>query len=168
MIKYTLRPPALKPISGTRHAADADCPDASWKRLTNEQKKRLAILARQGYAKLQITGVTFDDWRHEVAIQACGLRISEATQAHWADLKSAFQIHAGQPDKAFQTQMREGDNKRRVAMFKLTQACQERGLHMSYPDSICHTQFKLPISEASAKQIWCLFYTVTNRRRPSA
>lgn len=168
MKTYVLRPPALKPISGARHAGDAECPDAGWKRLSNEQKGRLSMLAGQAYERLKVYGISLKEWRHQTAIDACGHRISEATQSHYPDLLSAFQILAGQPEKAFKTQMRSGDNKRRVAMFKLTEACQERGLHMSYPDSICHTQFKIPISEASAKQIWCLFYTVTKRRKPTA
>jgi hypothetical protein len=166
-MKYTLRPPALKPIAGARHAADAPCPDAAWKRLTRNQKAGLSILARRAYDHQRVTGSTPDQWRHEQAIRACGLRISEATQQHWADLKSAFQILAGEDGKAFQTQVREGDNKRRIAMYKLTQACRERGLHPSYPAAICHTQFKVPLAEASAKQLWCLFYTITNRRKPT-
>ena len=54
--RYTLRPhpgkaapaaPRLKPISDTRHAGDAGCPDAAWKALSKEQKARLSILAAQ-------------------------------------------------------------------------------------------------------------------------
>ena len=173
--QYTIKPypgrakpaagPRLKPISDTRHAGDAGCPDAAWKALSREQKARLSILAAKAYQAQQVQGMTVDEWRREVSIRACGMRISEATNAQWADLKSAFLSLAGKPEQAFETQLREADNKRRIAMHKLTTACRERGLHVSYPGSICHAQFKVPLAEASAKQLWCLFYTVTNRRK---
>lgn len=160
-----MKPIYLKPISDTSHRADKHCPDGGGKPLTRTQKSRLAILARQAFAHQKVTGVPFGDWRHDVAIQACGVRISEATQQHWPNLKAAFQDLAGEHDKAFRTQLRDGDNKRRVALHKLTTACTERGLHPSYAASICQTQFKCPLDSASAKQLWCLFFTVTNRRK---
>jgi hypothetical protein len=173
MRTYFLRPrdgfraaAPVKPIPAARHADDAACPDAGWKPLSKEQKARLSILARKAAEVQGITGgyKAADAWRHEISIKACGVRISEATQCHWADLKSAFEDLGGRPEKAFQTQMREGDNKRRVAMWKLTQALAAKGLQTAYAGVICRAQFKCQLEEASAKQLWCLFYTVTNRK----
>ena len=174
MKTYTLRKPAfaapasrtrLQPIGTARHSRDAECPDAGWKRLSNNQKARLSMLARKAYVLQRVQGMDFDEWRHEIAINACGVRISEATQSHWADLKTAFQDLAGDPVGAMNTQIREGDNKRRVAMHKLTTALAAKNLPAAYAASICFAQFKVPLAEASAKQIWCLFYTVQNRRQ---
>ena len=159
--------PKLRSISDKRHSEDAGCPDAGWKPLSSQQKNRLAILARQAFENLKVQGMTATEWRHEMAIQKVGCRISEAKQKHWTDLKSMFQDLAGKHGPAYKTQIRAADNKRRVALHKLTLAIQERNLHISYAQSICMTQFKVPLEEASAKQIWCLFYTVTNRRRKS-
>ena len=177
MRTYILRPrhaapkPAvtLKPIPGAKHVDDAACPDAGWKPLTNEQKARLSILARKAAEVQRVAGgyKAVDAWRHEISIKACGVRISEATQSHWADLKSAFEDLGGRPEKAFHTQMREGDNKRRIALWKLTQALAAKGLHPGYAAAICRAQFKCSLEDASAKQLWCLFYTVTNRRKKS-
>jgi len=167
MTTYTLRKPALKPIPERRRAADRDCPDAGWKRLTNAQKSRLSILARKAYAHQRVQGIPLDEWRHEVSISACGLRISEATQRHWADLKSAFQDLAGEHAQAFKTQLRDGDNKRRIALHKLTQECQAKGLDIAYAERICVAQFKIPLAEASAKQLWCLYFTITKRGKTS-
>lgn len=164
MIRYTLKP-RLAPIADSRHAEDDRCPDGGNNPLTRKQKSRLSILARKAFTHQQIQGVSPEDWRHDTAISACGFRISEASQKHWADLQSAFQDLAGEEGKAFRTQVRAGDNKRRVALHKLTTAITERGLHISYAESISMAQFKVPIAQASAKQIWCLFYTVTNRRK---
>lgn len=172
MKTYTLRKPAfaapvsrtrLQPIGTARHSRDTECPDAGWKRLSNKQKARLSMLAAKGYAFQRVQGMSLEDWRHEIAIRACGVRISEATQDHWADLKTAFLDLAGDPVGAMRTQLREGDNKRRIALHKLTKACEQRGLAMSYAESICRDQFKVPVSQASAKQIWCLFFTISKR-----
>lgn len=157
----------LKPIGTAKHADDKDCPDASWKPLSKEQKARLSISARKA-AEVQgvsLKGKDLAEWRQEVSIRACGVRISEATQAHWADLKSAFEDLGGKPEQAFLTQLREGDNKRRVAMHKLQKELEAKGLAIGYAAAICKTQFKLPLDQASAKQLWCLFYTVKNRRK---
>ena len=163
---YTLRPPALRPVPASKHAQDAACSDGGWHPLTKEQKRDLSILARKAATAQGITGTkAIDAWRHEVALKACGHRISEATQRNWADIKSAFEDLAGRPEKAFQTQMRDGDNKRRVALYKLTQALSAKGLATTYAAAICRVQFKCPLEEASAKQLWCLFYTVTNRKK---
>jgi hypothetical protein len=161
-MKYT-----LLPIGAAAHRGDAACPDAGWKPLTTHQKARLSILARQAAEAqgVSLRSADLAEWRHAISIRACGLRISEATQKHWTDLKSAFQDLAGQPEKAFNTQMRDGDNKRRIALHKLTQELAGKGLHPSYAASICMAQFKVPLDQASAKQLWCLFYTISNRRK---
>lgn len=160
------RPAALQPISTARHAGDGDCPDGSWKALSKEQKARLSISARKAAAVQGVSLKSKDlvEWRHEVSIRACGVRISEATQAHWADLKAAFEDLGGQPEAAFLTQLREGDNKRRIAMWKLEKELEKKGLATGYAAAICKTQYKIPLAQASAKQLWCLFYTVKNRR----
>ncbi len=158
--------PVLKPIGEARHIEDDSCPDAGWKALTKNQKTRLSIMARKA---AEVQGVSLkskdlDEWRHAVCIKACGVRITEATQSNWADLKSAFEDLGGKPEQAFETQLREGDNKRRVAMYKLTQALSGKGLDIGYAAKICRTQFKSELDQASAKQLWCLFYTVTKRK----
>ena len=154
-----------RPIPGAKHAEDGKCPDASWKALSKIQKARLSMLAAKAYAFQNIgPAVTLAEWRREESIRACGLRISEATQAHWADLQSAFQDLAGMPGRAFATQMREGDNKRRVALHKLASELAAKGLHPSYAASICRCQYKCALEDASAKQIWCLYFTIKNRR----
>lgn len=159
-MKYT-----LKPISDTRHREDAQFSDAGWHPLTNKQKGILSMLAARAAAKAGMSdSKAVTAWRRETAIIACGRRISEATQANWADLKSMFLSAAGEVEKAFTTQLREGDNKRRVAMHKLTTALAAKNLPAAYAASICFAQFKVPLAEASAKQLWCLFYTVQNRR----
>lgn len=167
MKTYILKPYTLNPIGEARHSEDSSCPDAGWKALTKNQKTRLSIMARKAAETqgVSLKSRDLEEWRHEVCIRACGCRISEATQANWADLKSTFEDLGGQPEQAFLTQIREGDNKRRVAVHKLTQALAGKGLDVSYAAKICQVQYKVPLDQASAKQLWCLFYTVTNRKK---
>jgi hypothetical protein len=172
MITYTLSKPLppravkLQPIADRHHAADAACPDGGWKALTREEKKRLCMLAASAAKArgLDLRGKTLDAWRAAESIKACGLRISEATHAHWADIKAHFECLGGQYEKAFETQLRDGDNKRRVAMHKLQNELAAKRLPPAYAESICRTQYKVGLAEASAKQLWCLFYTVKNRK----
>ena len=144
--------------------ADAALPDGGWRPLTRWQKARLAMTARKAYDRLKVQGMTLDEWRQEIAIRACGRRVSEACQCHWAELMAAFLNLNGASDKALNVLLREGDNKRRVAMHKLTQELAKKGLEVGYAAAICSKQFKCALADASAKQIWCLFFTVKNRR----
>lgn len=160
----------LKPISTARHRDDSKCPDAGWKGLSDGQKARLSIMARKAAIKqgVSLKKKHLDEWRHSVAIRACGVRISEATQSHWDDLFSAFLDLGGKPEAAMNAQIRGLDNKRRIAMHKLTKALEANSLHPSYAETICQTQYRIPLADASAKQLWCLFFTVTNRAKAKA
>ncbi|MEO5915599.1 MAG: hypothetical protein ABIS50_15300 [Luteolibacter sp.] len=166
MRTYILTKPRLKPIATARHAEDAKCPDGGWKPLTKGEKAALSILARKAAVVqgVSLKKLDLDAWRQQISVKACGRRISEAVHDDWADIKSAFEDLAGQPEKAFSTQLRSGDNKRRVAMHKLTEALTKKNLNPSYAASICRAQFKVNLEEASAKQLWCLFYTINGRK----
>ena len=167
MKTYTLKKSyPLKPIGEARHAADQACPDAAWKALTKSEKMRLSQLAASAAKAmgLDLRGKALDAWRAEQSIAACGVRISEATHANWADIKAHFEDLGGRPDAAFRTQLREGDNKRRIAMWKLEKELAAKNLATGYADAICRTQFKVPMDQASAKQLWCLYFTVKNRK----
>ena len=57
--------------------------------LTKEQKQQIAILARMAFKG---ANKEFTAWRHAVAIEACGKRITAATQADFENLKNAFSL----------------------------------------------------------------------------
>jgi hypothetical protein len=162
-MKKLLYATRLKPISDKRHAADSKCPEGAAKPLSNNQKARLSMLARKAYEHQKVQGMTATEWRHEIAINKVGCRISEAMQKHWNDLKSTFEDLAGRPGKAFNTQLRAGDNKRRIALYKLTNELAAHNLAPGYAEHICQAKFKIPLAEASAKQIWALYFDITKR-----
>jgi hypothetical protein len=113
-------------------------------KLSKGEKTHLAIEARKAYAKMEGNGATdesFDEFRHRIALQACGRRISEALRADYSALAAAH---------------------------KLKQALSAAGLADGYAATICLQQFKTGIESASTKQLWSLFYTITNRGRSKA
>lgn len=52
-----------------------------------------------------------------------------------------------------------------TVMALLEKSCRERGLdYPSYPNHVCKDQFRCEVEDASVNQLWCLVYTVRNRR----
>ena len=141
----------------------------AWHPLSREQKARLSILAREAFAKRHpgsLAGMErrITDFRHQESIRCCGKRVSEAAQRDYLPLKAHFQDLTGNSGAALNTLMRSESEPRRVALHKLTQECRERQLSMSYPESICRRQYHCDLAKANAKQLWCLVYTVRNRK----
>ncbi len=133
--------------------------------LSNEQKARLCILAREGYA-LAFTDQPFADWRHEQQELAVGkASLCDCVQDDYLALKAHFQRLAGEEGDALRTETRHGTEDRRVAMRKLEVECAARKLALSYPAAICRRQFKCALNEATVKQLWMLVFTVRNRRK---
>jgi hypothetical protein len=140
-------------------------------KLSKGEKTHLAIEARKAYAKMEGNGATdesFDEFRHRIALQACGRRISEALRADYSALAAAFAAIRGDTGRAFHIAQRGETEGRRIAAHKLKQALSAAGLADGYAATICLQQFKTGIESASTKQLWSLFYTITNRGRSKA
>jgi hypothetical protein len=136
--------------------------------LSNEQKARICILARQGF-DLVVTDLDLQAWRRAQQLAACGKEsLTACTQEDFLKLKSHFQKLAGEEGDSLRTANREAGDPARVALFKLREAMTERGLSIGYAINICRTQYKCTLEQASAKQLWCLVYTIRNRRKPTA
>lgn len=147
--------------------------------LTNLQKREIAIAARAAYrakpdreafeainADLSASAC-FAAWRHVEQGKACGVQSLRAcTQAHYGRLLAHFQALAGHTEQADRIRARDGDNDRRIALYKLRENLRERGLAEAYAAAICRRQFRCALGEATAKQVWSLVFTVRNRRRP--
>lgn len=154
----------LQPIGKDGHREDSRYSDAAWKPLSRRQKVTLVCLARDAWECQKATGESFDDWRQAVAEEACGSRISAASQKDYLPLKSAFLAQAGNARESFRAEIRQIDNKRRVAIHKLQKALAAKNLPAAYAEKICQIQYKVPLAEATCPQIWRLFYTVQNRK----
>lgn len=136
--------------------------------LSKKQKAILCIKAREAWALLPAHArsvLDFDEWRKLQQHQACGKdSLRWATQKDYSRLLAHWQQMLRQDGAAFDTLMRGESNGRRVALYKLRQACAKRGLmYPAYPQKICGVQYGTTISEASEQQLWQLIYTVNNR-----
>lgn len=175
MKTYTLHPwprpsgetPSAAPWRQPRRVGADYAPEAGSGPLTLHQKRRLVLLAKRAWMKRGQPGENFDLWRRDVAERACGHRISQAWQRDWGSLKAAFENELGESGWAMNTLMRDEDNKRRIALHQLGRACSERGLPLAYPEAICRRQYRCGLGDATASQLWRLFFTVKNRRKKS-
>jgi hypothetical protein len=149
--------------------------------LSNEQKGILCRLAREAYDAWSgrdafeecnpelSRSKCFEAWRRVEQGKAVGIqRLTECTQDHFLPLRAHFKAMLGNGAGALQDQLRSQEEPRIRARWKLQQALDERGLNEAYAASICQRQFRCSLGDASEKQLWALFFTVTNRRKPLA
>lgn len=135
------------------------------KKLKDHQKRELSDLAEVAFKRAELAYDTDDlklaAWRQRESIKAAGVRISEAEQKHYNDLKAHFQVMAGESGKAFDTTLREHTSPARVARFKLNEELTRHGLAESYASTIARCKFKQSVlDKLTAKQLWSLVYDI--------
>jgi hypothetical protein len=157
--RRTRREPAAGP------GKKAPAPEGGWKPLTKKQKRILSQLARRAHVRTgaAAAGDNVDEWRRAQAVEVCTRRISEARQQDYLLLHAHFADLAGESGVAFESLMRVSTNDKRVALYKLGEALRGAELPESYAAAICRHQFRCEISQAGAKQVWNLVYTIRNR-----
>jgi hypothetical protein len=149
--------------------------------LSHLQKRDISIAARRAYdawpereafeainPEMSRTAC-FDAWRRVEQGKAVGIQsLREMTQAHFNRVLAHFEQLAGDAAGAERRRARDQDNDRRIALHKLKGACQAADVGLSYAATICRSQYRCGLDEASTKQLWNLFYTVRNRRAKTA
>lgn len=152
--------------------------------LSHTQKAEIGQLARQAWlvwegreAFLEANGelsqsACFAAWRHWQQGLACGRQsLRECTGEEYQLLRAHFLKLAGLEASAQRAEERHVSNPRRIAAYKLRQALAAAGLPTEYAAAICRRQYRCALAEASERQLWCLVYTIRNRRpnlRPGA
>lgn len=144
--------------------------------LSIPQKREIAIAASRAYkawdGREAFEAVNSDrsrtdcmeSWRHVEQGKAVGIQsLLEMTQDHYGRVLAHFLKLAGDEDGARRVLARDADNDRRVALYKLRAELQKHGLEEGYAAVICKSKFKRPLGEATAKQLWKLFFDVKNR-----
>lgn len=145
--------------------------------LNNDQKRILSRLAKRAFerecALARGRGETPDTssaaeaaYRHEQVALACGkLGLRCCSQDDYGAVKGHFLNLLGETEKAFKAVHHGEGNARRVAEFKVVQACEQAGLDIAYAAKICVNMFKCSLEDASTDQLWKLMFTVNNRGR---
>jgi hypothetical protein len=153
--------------------------------LTKGQKAYLAQLARRAFnmalAKARGSGNTFDGsddpsdtllrdegaWRHAQVALSCGkLGLRCCSQDDYRIIEGHFLELLGQHGAAFNAQMHASTEKKRVAQFKVMEACKRFGLSIGYAAHIAKNQNNgSALEDLSERALWNLVYTINNRGR---
>lgn len=143
--------------------------------LSKKQKAYLAGLSERAFnlaaAKARGAGeeMTTDwrargDWRREQVAVACGKAgLRCCGQLDYAAVEAHFLGLLGETKRAFEAHVRSATEERRQADAVLLRETEKAGLSPMYVEAICRRQFRCPVMDANAKQLWCLVYTVRNR-----
>lgn len=145
--------------------------------LTRDQKRYLAIQTNKAFELAQGRGEIIEEcgcgeglrtsYRHNLVIKAAnkhGLRC--CGQSDYNRVKAHFLHLLGEDGAALNAHIRAETEPRRLAEYKLKEACAEFNLPLSYADAICRRQNRgLGMQEVGTKTLWHLFYTIRNRGR---
>lgn len=129
--------------------------------LSNRQKAYLSGLAKAAWRILSQGGGTDEkeaDYRKREAISCCGRRISEARNRDFSDLEAHFLALSGKSGRAFDSAMKADSNPARQALYKLRQLLAKQGRDESYAAKILRDKFKTTLADASAKQLWSVYF----------
>lgn len=142
--------------------------------LTNAQKRILSQLARRAFnrelaiarGRGETLSETTEQYRHRHVAAASGkLGLRCCSQDDYGAVKAHFLDLLGESGAAVNALVHQSGNARRIAEYKLVQACEQTGLGIGYAAKICANMFKCSLEDASADQIWKLMFTVKNRGR---
>lgn len=158
--------------------------------LNNNQKTRLAILARMAFAISKQRGAVdddadFDQWRYATQGEAVGLPtlgLREAVQGQFRELRGRFFVILGNAEAAFEDFMQGGDEKelRRQRMHRLAGNVGalaefwrgEKGIDepeaarqaWAYTTAIARDKARgRPLAELTAQELTQLGFTILNR-----
>ena len=149
--------------------------------LSNLQKAEIGQLARQAWqawegreAFIESNELSVSDcfaaWRHVEQGKACGKQSLKActSEEDYERLRAHFLALAGREGPAARALVRQATNPERIARYKLDEALKAAGFDENYAREICRIQFRCSLRNATARQLWCLVFTVRNRGRKVA
>lgn len=158
---------AQPPRRGTAPRAYAG-KDVRVKPLSNRQKAVLAQAAARAFKKLsdsgQLGGVDLDTWRRDECERAVGKPgLRECDNGDYLKLLAAFESLAGEDGRAMNALVKEQSESRRRNEFILVREMERGGFGPAYVETICRSQFKCAVADATADQLLKLAFTIRNR-----
>lgn len=164
--------PFIGPPPAQDDEGEADGPGTS-RPLTKRQKWLLADLARHVFDALrergQLRGVSLEDWRHHIAVKACGQRISQASHGDYKRLQAAFLHEKGDEDGERRALVQAQSTPQGIALFKLRQTLKETNTPTAYAETLARRFYKgANLEDLTARQLWTLVFTVRNNASKTA
>ena len=139
--------------------------------LSKKQKAAICQAAHKAAAKQKLefgSSKEFEEWRRSEQADAVGkTSLTGCSQDDYKPLMAHFLALSGETGAAFDAQMMSQLEPKRVAFFKLGEACDQAGVAMAYAGAIARNRFKCGLNDCSPKQLWQLVFTVRNRKKGS-
>ena len=146
--------------------------------LSNKQKYILASLARRAFRRSaaiarglgQPLAEDENTWRHERVAEAVGKPgLRACGQEDFKTIEGHFLHLLGQDGQAVESHFQAATEPRRVAEFKVIQACEKWGFSLNYADAICRRQnHGTGMQDVDDKTLYHLMFTIINRGRSRA
>lgn len=138
--------------------------------LDRRAKWHLSQIAEAAYEHLAAAGKLpagedLEHFRHRIAIEACGRRISQATLADRMPIQAAFLALKDDTRGAARATAKATDTEHALALYKLRQNLRQRGLTETYAETLAWRFYKLRLSDCSPRQLWTLTFTVRNNHK---
>ena len=133
--------------------------------LSNRAFNRDAALARGRGDDIATDTAAREAYRHSQVLAACGkLGLRCCSQDDYKAVQAHFLHILGEEGKALNAYIDHHTEPRRVAVYKVVEACQDFGFHLSYADSICRDQnHGAGLQDVDTKTLWRLVFTIRNR-----
>jgi hypothetical protein len=133
--------------------------------LTKPQRLLLAGLARRAWKQrsdANATDLTYDQYRHEEAIRACGHKISEAPRTAFDDLFTHFQKECGNIDRAFDHALKSehAPNDWRGWQLQILTELKKAELPWNYAQPIAQKKYGQSLENLSPDQLKTVFFDI--------
>lgn len=135
--------------------------------LTNFQKWQLSQMAAVVHAVLReaggCVGESVEKFRQRVAIEACGKRISGASQGDYKLIQAALLKLKGDEEGAGKARAKAALLPVEIARHKLWSLAADLKFSPAYVEGIAWRFYKMRVADLKdAKAVWSVFYTVQN------
>lgn len=143
------------------------------KPLTNRQKFLLSDLAKHVYAALRgrglLVGVSLEDWRRQIAVKACGQRISRASHGDYKAIQAAFLHERGDEAGERRAMVQAQSTPQSIALYKLRELLKQTHTPLAYAETLARRFYKTGnLADLTANQVWTLSFTIRNNASAAA
>lgn len=147
--------------------------------LNKEQVRELILAANEAYRKqkeLGLTDVSFDDWRKTTLWDlVCKASFRTVNQTEFNKVLDGFYVLSGKRTVQVHCTIKQSADEVRRAIWRLKEECKvlaesfdgEEGA-MRYANALMEKIHKVKLSDANAKQVWQVIFTLRSRAKKAS